>query len=294
MAKIIKGKDCLIVQNAFVDWRSGTLISPIETENYTVVQVAESYFIGGFETHAHRQLCDLEITLPLTGVLISSADGTEVRVEKGAAYLSFRGEAHRLYAKGSCRFLTLAVNFKEKMQPLLAAISARFLQCRTRKEADPLGLLSRICAEFSGERRPYFELYLDALIGELLVLLLRVDSVPPARQVRSADCLPEIVNYIDCNYLSICSPEELSRFGYSYHYICKLFKETYGTSPHAYLLSKRMDHAAHLLSEGQSVSAVSAALGYSSPYNFSRAYKKYFSYAPKYTTLCVDEEEKCQ
>jgi iron complex transport system substrate-binding protein len=69
--------------------------------------------------------------------------------------------------------------------------------------------------------------------------------------------------------------------GLHYHYICKLFKETYGTSPHAYLLSKRMDHAAHLLSEGQSVSAVSAALGYSSPYNFSRAYKKHFGYPPK-------------
>jgi AraC-like DNA-binding protein len=50
-----------------------------------------------------------------------------------------------------------------------------------------------------------------------------------------------------------------------------------------------MDHAARLLSAGQSVSAVSAVLGYSSPYNFSRAYKKHFGYPPKYTALRVDD-----
>ena len=288
MPSVYKDKRCLIVQNAFLDFQSGDLLSPVETEHYTIVQVAESYFIGGLEPHAHRQLCDLEITLVLTGAVISSADEREERVEKNGAYISFRDEEHRLYSKSSCRFLTLAINFKEAMHPLSLAIAARFSQKRTVSDADPSGLLSRIAAEFSGERRPFFELFLDSLIGELLISLVRPEPAPFANA--SADeRMAQIINYIDCNYLSICSPEELSRFGYSYHYICARFKEIYGCAPGAYLLSKRMDHAACLLSAGQSVSAVSAVLGYSSPYNFSRAYKKHFGYPPKDTMLRVDD-----
>ena len=289
MARILKDKRYLIVQDVFVDFRSGALLSPVETENYTVVQVAQSYYIGGFEMNEHRQHCDLEITLPLTGSLISSANGAQERVEKGAAYLSFRGETHRLCAKGSCRFLTLAVNFKERAKPIFAAISKRFSERRTLADADPLGLLSRIAAEFSGERLPFFEEFLDALIGELFISFTRPNALA-ATDVEGEDRMAQIINYIDCNYLSICSPEELSRFGYSYHYICARFKKLYGTTPGAYLAQRRMDHAAHLLMQGQSVSAVAAALGYSSPYNFSRAFKKHFGYSPSQRRESYDKK----
>ena len=117
------------------------------------------------------------------------------------------------------------------------------------------------------------------MIGELFISFTRPNALA-ATDVEGEDRMARIINYIDCNYLSICSPEELSRFGYSYHYICARFKRTYGITPGAYLLSKRMDYAVHLLSEGQSVSAVATALGYSSPYNFSRAFKKQTGKAP--------------
>ncbi len=290
MASIYKDKRSLIVQNAFVNFRTGELLSPIETAGYTVVQVAESYFIGGFEINEHRQHCDLEITLPITGTLTSSADGREERVEKNGVYFSFGGERHRLSAQSSCRFLTLALNAKESTEALFSEIRARFFGRRTLHGTEAAQILARIGAEFSGERRAYFETYLDALIGELLVLVLRHESdPPPAAKVRSEHCLPEIVSYMDCNFLSICSPEELSRFGYSYHYICKIFSETYGLSLRAYLCAKRMDYAANRLKEGQSVSEVSVLLGYSSPYNFSRAFKKHFGYPPKYAPLRVDD-----
>ncbi len=281
MAQIYKDKRSVIVQNAFLNFQTGELLSPIETAGYTVVQVAESYFIGGFEMNGHRQHCDLEITLPITGSLFSSANGATERVAKNGVYFSFGGEMHCLSAGSSCRFLTLALNMKKATEPILSELRTRFSEHRALQGTEASQIMARIVSEFSGERRPHFELYLDALIGELLVSLLRHDSAPPASRVRSADSLPEIVNYMDCHYLSICSPEELSRFGYSYHYICKIFKETYGVSPNAYLLSKRMDHAARLLSDGRSVSAVAQEIGYSSPYNFSRAYKKHFGYSPK-------------
>lgn len=279
MARIYKDKRSLIVQNAFVDFRTGALLSPVETESYTVVQVASSHYIGGFETNAHRQHCDLELTLPVTGALFSTADECEARVERGAAYFSFRGEYHRLYARSSCRFFTLALNFKAAARPLFDALAARFCTCRTKKEADPAALMPRIAAEFSGERRPFFEPMLNALIGELLIPLARPEE-STYTAIEAEDALCEMINYMDCHYLSIISPEELARFGYSYHYLCARFKSVYGTTPGAYLFSRRMDHAARLLAEGKSVSAVSLSLGYSSPYNFSRAFKKHTGKPP--------------
>ncbi len=278
MQRVDKNKRYTILQNTFLDFQTGDLLSPIETAGYTVVQVAQSYFIGGFETHAHRQLCDLEITLPITGSLVSAADEREERVENGAAYFSFRGEMHRLYAKSSCRFLTLAINFKESTAPLFSAVRTRFLSRRVQKNADRAALLPRIAAEFSEERPPFFEMQLDALISELLISLLRAETAAPP--VRPAEWLTEVANYMDCNFLSICSPEELSRFGYSYHYICARFGAHYGCSPGAYLLSKRMDYAAGLLAEGKSVTEVAAILGYASPFNFSRSFKRHFGYPP--------------
>lgn len=280
MARIYRDKRSVIVQNAFVDFRTGALLSPVETENYTVVQVAESVFFGGLESSTHRQHCDIEITLALTGTLTSSSDGREERVEKGSAYFSFRGEAHGLFAKSSCRFLTLAVNVKEKMQPLLSALTERFSESRVFPLFDPTGILARILSEFSGERRPFFEEYLDALIGSLLISAVRPDMTEVVLDTPCEDRMAEVMNYIDCHYLSICSAEELSRFGYSYHYICERFKQIYAVTPGAYLLSKRMDHASRLLSEGKSVLEVAQLLGYSSPYNFSRAFKRHTGYAP--------------
>ncbi len=279
VARIYRDKRSVVVQNAFLDFRTGALLSPTETEQFTVVQVAESYYIGGFEGGTHRQHCDIELTLVLTGTLTSSADGREERVEKGSAYFSFRGEMHGICAKGSCRFLTLAVNIKERMRPLLMALASRFSERRVLACADPLGLLPRILSEFSAERRPFFEQNLDAMIGSLLISSVRTEQASPISSP-CEDRMAEVMNYIDCHYLSICAAEELSRFGYSYHYLCERFKEIYGVTPGAYLLSRRMDHARRLLSEGQSVSAVAQALGYSSPYNFSRAFKRHTGYAP--------------
>ena len=281
MARIHRDKRSLIVDSTFVNWKTGELVSPVETDDYTVIQVAESCFIGGFETGAHRQLCDLEMTLVLTGSLISSADGRYEKVEKNSAYLSFRGEMHSLYSKTSCRFLTLAVNFKESSSDIYTAARDGFLSARTQKNADPLSVLPRIASEFTRTGRAHFQKYLNALITELLVSLLReTDENEKMTKQTTDELILSIADYIDANYLKICSAEELCKMGYTYNYICKLFRDAYGTTPGEYIFEKRMDHAKRCLEEGKKVSEISHTLGYSSPYNFSRAFKRHFGSPP--------------
>lgn len=63
--------------------------------------------------------------------------------------------------------------------------------------------------------------------------------------------------------------------------VIKIFKKQVGVAPKEYLLSKKMEHAAKLLTAGKSVGQVAEVLGYSNPYNFSRAFKKQYGVAPR-------------
>lgn len=70
-------------------------------------------------------------------------------------------------------------------------------------------------------------------------------------------------------------------------YVRKLFKKEVGLTPHDFLLSKRMQLAAKLLSSGisnqysnYSVSQIAEACGFAEPLYFSRVFKKHFGVSP--------------
>ncbi len=65
-------------------------------------------------------------------------------------------------------------------------------------------------------------------------------------------------------------------------YFRKLFKETYGITPHQYILQARMNHAKQLLEEkSASITAISEACGFSSVYHFCRSFKQQTGMTPK-------------
>ncbi|MBE6553091.1 MAG: helix-turn-helix transcriptional regulator [Ruminococcaceae bacterium] len=57
-------------------------------------------------------------------------------------------------------------------------------------------------------------------------------------------------------------------------YFRRVFKETYGTTPHRYVMDLRIRRAKQLLTEGpSSVTAIAESCGFSSVYHFCRAFK---------------------
>lgn len=79
----------------------------------------------------------------------------------------------------------------------------------------------------------------------------------------------------------------LKRLPLNGDYVRKLFKAETGVTPHAYLLSKRMELARELLTSGisnaysnYSVSQISEICGFSEPLYFSRVFKNYFGVSP--------------
>jgi AraC-like DNA-binding protein len=66
-----------------------------------------------------------------------------------------------------------------------------------------------------------------------------------------------------------------SRFHFS-----RLFKNSYGKTPHHYLTKVRMDNAQQLLAQGVPVSAVCFRVGFDSSTSFAALFKKHFGISP--------------
>lgn len=70
--------------------------------------------------------------------------------------------------------------------------------------------------------------------------------------------------------------------GISGTYFRKIFQANYGTSPQKYILSKRLSRAKSIIDNGDfdTIAEIAAAVGYSDPLYFSRAFKKAYGVSP--------------
>lgn len=280
MDKYIKTSNYTIFQNKFYETETGLPVSPIETQNYTIIQVAESLYMRGMEIKAHKQICDLEITLLLDGVLWCEINGAKQKLEPKNLHIVFLDESHSLASKKYCRFQTLAINFKGKAKKILESIQNKYYEQREIIVYDNIKLMSAIVGEFLNENEPFFCENLDAIVTSFLIKILRNSEAEYKKLVLEEDYLFNVVNYIDSNFINIFSLKELQGFGYSYSQICKKFKEKYSKTPKEYLIAKKMDYAFNLLKKGEKVSVVSETLGYSNQFNFCRAFKTHFGFSP--------------
>jgi AraC-like DNA-binding protein len=94
----------------------------------------------------------------------------------------------------------------------------------------------------------------------------------------------EIAEYLIMHYNKDISLTALcSRFSYSKNYVISLFKEKYGITPFAYLLSVRLENAKNLLlTSSQSAESVAFDSGFSDYSHFYKAFKKATALSPSH------------
>ena len=280
MSKYISNSNCSIFQNKFYETETGKTLSPIETQNYTIIQVAESLYMGEMQIEEHEQICDMEITVLLDGALSCEINGVNQKLEPKNLHIVFLGEKHTLVSKKYCRFQTLAINFKGKAKAILESIKEKYSAERKLLVYDALKLMSSIVSEFLNTNEPFFCENLDGIITSFLIKVLRNNQKQRSSLILEEDYLFSVVNYIDSNFINISSLKELQGFGYSYSQVSKKFKEKYNATPKEYLISKKMDYAVNLLKNGKKVNEVSEILGFSNQFNFCRAFKTHFGFTP--------------
>ena len=119
------------------------------------------------------------------------------------------------------------------------------------------------------------EIYISILF-ELIYLLFH-----EPQKTQTLDKLGQIKRYIKYNYMLPLTVEGLAKsFGFERSYLYRIFKQRYGVGVKQYLVSVRMKNAVSFLKNGFSVSECAAMVGYEDEFNFSKAFKRYFGYAP--------------
>lgn len=125
-------------------------------------------------------------------------------------------------------------------------------------------------------------------IGELYYLMSALFAVPAVSL--SDKVLRASREYIDHHYTSpSLSVKAISEYCFiSESYLRKLFLDKLGRSPFKYVTDIRMQKAKILLYEKRPITEIARLVGYSDVYQFSRAYKRYYGYAPSAHMSQVD------
>lgn len=274
----------VLFQNQF--YSGDVLIDPIITQNYRIIQAADSHYLSDFAIGEHRQVCDVEITYVHYNEMNISSSGENSVCKRGSAHVAFRGDTHELSGVTSSRFLTVAFDVLDgsPMRELSDRLIAKY---RGTSGHEPAAngleqLMSDVMLEFS-EDADGLNLYaLDSLITAMLLCLVRGERRRSSVVDDAEELLPAMTSYIDRHALDISSLEEVANYlGYSYNHLYKIFRSHYRRSPKKYLTEQRMRKANEALEAGASISEISERLGFSTPYNFSRAYKAHFGVSPK-------------
>ncbi len=132
--------------------------------------------------------------------------------------------------------------------------------------------------------RTYFEqspsrFYLGSVLCRVLDALVteRHDVSPSTRLAH------RLKAYLEANYPSELTLEELSRkFGYSENHLNRVFRATYGVTPHRYLSGVRIARAHWLLTNSDvPVMQVAEMVGYADPSAFYRSFVRTYGISPR-------------
>ena len=89
------------------------------------------------------------------------------------------------------------------------------------------------------------------------------------------------INYINAHFNEPLTLEVLAKNSFiSVNQLCKIFKNSFGTTVAKYIISKRISEAKKLLASGKSVSDTANECGFSDYANFIRVFKKFVGVSP--------------
>lgn len=152
--------------------------------------------------------------------------------------------------------------------------------------ADPVvsdpALLRLALSILAIEDSTFARLEIDGHVAELAPALLRLAG--ETRQKSSAkpvDRLHRVRDYLDANrFAQVASGELEDVAGLDRYSIARQFRRQFGTSPHRYLLMRRLGSARERISLGEPLADIAADTGFADQAHFSRHFKKAYGMTP--------------
>ena len=158
-----------------------------------------------------------------------------------------------------------------------------YLIFHTNGDVEIQDIVLRMCMEALTERELdiyFLNAYLLLLLGRLLRDFSASCDRPSVTKKRYGQNF-EILRYMDMNYKDVTLTDISDHFNYSAQHMSKLIKMITGMSFQSYVLTKRMEAAAHLLSTtNMKIKDIGPEVGYFNQENFVRSFNKFYSLTP--------------
>ncbi len=153
--------------------------------------------------------------------------------------------------------------------------------------------LEDIYRELARKEQEY-RMSVKARVCDIILLLIR-DRHYSQKQLLlrrgAAQKLSAAVNYIDNHFTEKISVAELAALtDMTPNYFSSLFKKNYRISPCDYIISKRLELSAELLTEGRSsILDIALRCGFNSTANYNKLFKKHYGITPsRYKTVFLN------
>ncbi len=238
-------------------------------------------------THAFAELYCF-----LGGEVIYHVEGTQYILNPGDILFMRPGEAHYAQVNKQVDYERISLHFDQK---LLSALDPENVLIRPffDRQAGTRNLYRAdddVCRQILfNMTTPMPEPRLNVL-GNMILVLKRISDAFSAGQESGGT--PDTLEYRLLSYINKHLEKELSldklcdRFFVSRTQLCRLFKQSTGTSVGNYISTKRMLLARELLLQGKKATEIHGACGYQDYSAFFRAYTRYFGHSPR-------EEQRC-
>ena len=255
-------------------------------ENYRVFNIKDRRG-GEFDFHYHE--FD-KIVLFIAGKVTYIVEGREYVLQSGDILLVRHGDIHKPVIDPAEEYERVVIwidnGFLKAKHSLgecfdtAAQRGSRLLRLPGDKQSRIFG----VAREFIGDGESEFAggLMRDILLFQLLILINRaVISENETADFVSDSRIDAVIEYINGNLFSELSVEKIAgKFFISRYYLMHRFKELTGKTVLSYIQSKRLLHAAALLSGGCSAKEACYKSGYKDYSVFLKAFKKEFDTTP--------------
>ena len=247
--------------------------------------------IASYAMAAHAHIHNaLEMLYIKEGSYSGMVDGTAYQMKAGDLILFCSNSIHSAYANGEAVnrhyviklppsfFLEFAKRDAGARYLLRFAINRRENKNFWTKEelqgSPLLPILNDLIYEHE-HKRYASEVAIRVKIMELLVTILREDESTNLSVPRGAELVYEIMMHVHTHYAEDMDEKELAaRFGMSYSYFSRTFRQVTGMSFRKYLNVTRIHKAEQMLyGGGKSISEIALACGYNSISYFISVYK---------------------